>query len=88
MPYFTGASLFWLEPLSKGILSKKTSLFDQVLLEKGTMLVQAFGQEGGLTGRSVWVGEHLDNTCTTHMLIRLRARTVEETAYLLRLSSV
>jgi type I restriction enzyme S subunit len=82
VPYFTGASLFWLEPLSKGILSKKTSLYAQVLLERGTILVQAFGQEGGLTGRSVWVGEHLDNTCTTHMLIRLRARTVEETAYL------
>lgn len=81
-PYFTGASLFWLEPHQKGILSKKTSLFEQVKLEAGTVLVQAFGQEGGLTGRSVWVGEHLHNTTTTHMLVRLNTDSVERSAYL------
>lgn len=81
-PYYTGASLFWLEPQAKGLLSRQTSKFDEVFLEQGTILVQAFGQDGGLTGRSVWVGENLDKTTTTHMLVRLRANTQEDTAYL------
>jgi type I restriction enzyme S subunit len=81
-PYYTGASLFWLEPQPKGILSRKTSLFEQVRLTKGTILVQAFGQKGGLTGRSVWVGNYLDGACTTHMLVRLNAEELSRSAYL------
>lgn len=81
-PYFTGASLFWFEPQPKGILSRSTSLFDQVLLEKSTILVQAFGQDGGLTGRSVWVGNHLDGCTTTHMLVRLNAKDPGLAGYL------
>lgn len=81
-PYYTGRTLFWLEPEAKGVLSRKTKLFDQVRIDEGTVLVQAFGQEGGLTGRSVWVGRHLAGSTTTHMLVRLRAKTEEDTAYL------
>ena len=81
-PYYTGATLFWLEPLAKGILSRKTTLFEQVRMDDGTVLVQAFGQEGGLTGRAVWVGRNLAGATTTHMLVRLRAETKEDTAYL------
>jgi type I restriction enzyme S subunit len=73
-PYYLGASLFWLEPLPKGILGRRTTLFDDVLLNAGTILVQAFGQDGGLIGRLAWVGDHLDRVTTTHMLVRLRAR--------------
>jgi type I restriction enzyme, S subunit len=81
-PYYTGATLFWLEPIAKGVLSRRTTLFEAVALERGTILVQAFGQEGGLTGRSVWVGRHLEGATTTHMLVRLKAATEEATAYL------
>ena len=81
-PYYTGASLFWLEPQPKGILSPRTTLFEQVRLTKGTILVQAFGQEGGLTGRSVWVGDNLDGACTTHMLVRLNTEDLLLSAYL------
>jgi type I restriction enzyme S subunit len=81
-PYYTGATLFWLEPQPKGVLSRKTTLFEDVRMEEGTVLVQAFGQEGGLTGRAVWVGRHLAGSTTTHMLVRLRAETREDTAYL------
>jgi len=81
-PYYTGATLFWLEPQPKGVLSRKTTLFEQVRMDEGTVLVQAFGQEGGLTGRAVWVGRHLSGSTTTHMLVRLRADTKEDTAYL------
>lgn len=80
--YYTGATLFWLEPQPKGVLARKTSLFEQVRMDEGTVLVQAFGQEGGLTGRAVWVGRHLAGSTTTHMLVRLRAQTKEGTAYL------
>lgn len=81
-PYYTGASLFWLEPLPKGILSQRTSLFQDVMLSAGTVLVQAFGQEGGLTGRALWVGKHLDGAATTHMLVRLESTNREKSAYL------
>lgn len=81
-PYYTGASLFWLEPIPKAILSRKTSLFEDVQLTRGTILVQAFGQEGGLTGRSVWVGNNLDGATTTHMLVRLKIRDRVRAGYL------
>lgn len=81
-PYYTGATLFWLEPLPKGILSRRTKLFDQVELHIDTILVQAFGQDGGLTGKAVWVGRNLDRMTTTHMLCRLKTPEREMTAYL------
>ena len=81
-PYYTGSALFSLDPVPKGVLSRKTTLFNQVRMEEGTVLVQAFGQEGGLTGRAVWVGRHLAGATTTHMLVRLNAKTKDDTAYL------
>ncbi|MCA9633931.1 MAG: hypothetical protein KC766_40055 [Myxococcales bacterium] len=81
-PYFTGASLFWLEPIPKGILSRRTKLYDDVELHADTILVQAFGQDGGITGRAVWVGRHLDRATSTHMLCRLRTSERARTAYL------
>ncbi|PMH08662.1 methylation-associated defense system restriction endonuclease subunit S MAD5 [Vibrio lentus] len=80
--YYTGAALFTLEPQPKGILSRQTSKFGEVYLEKGMILVQAFGQDGGLTGRSVWVGEHLDKQTTTHMLVRLQSDNLKKDAFL------
>ncbi len=80
--YYTGASLFCLEPKPKGILSEQTSRFNEVVLKKGMILVQAFGQDGGLTGRSVWVGDHLDGQTTTHMLVRLQSSSIRKDAYL------
>ncbi len=80
--YFTGSSLFCKEPEAKGILSKTTSKYEEVLLKFGTVLVQAFGQKGGLTGRPVWVGHNLDNKTTTHMLVRLYTKNVIQAAFL------
>jgi type I restriction enzyme S subunit len=82
VPYYTGAALFALEPEPKGYLSPKTTRFEDVLLSRDTILIQAFGQEGGLTGRAVWVGEHLEGSATTHMLVRLRCDDRNDTAYL------
>jgi type I restriction enzyme S subunit len=81
-PYFTGYSLYWNEPEPKGYLSRVTKLFEQVSLKEGMILVQAFGQEGGLTGRPVWVGRHLDQATTTHMLVRLIVNDDSKAAYL------
>ena len=81
-PYFSGAALYWLEPIPKNRLSEKSTLFKEVLLEEGTILVQAFGQEGGLIGRPAWVGRHLAGATTTHMLVRLNAREAEMSGYL------
>lgn len=81
-PYYTGFNLYWNEPEPKGYLSKITKLFEQVSLEEGMILVQAFGQEGGLTGRPVWVGRHLERATTTHMLVRLIVKDRKRAAYL------
>jgi type I restriction enzyme S subunit len=81
-PYYTGYSLFWNEPEPKGYLSRATSLFEQVQLREGMVLVQAFGQEGGLTGSPVWVGRHLEGATTTHMLVRLIVNRRDRAAYL------
>ncbi len=81
-PYYTGYSLYWNEPEPKGYLSKVTKLFEQVSLKEGMVLIQAFGQEGGLTGRPVWVGRHLDKAATTHMLVRLISKDRHKAAYL------
>lgn len=81
-PYFTGASLFWLDPIPKGILSRRTKLFEDVQLQEDTILVQAFGQDGGITGRAVWIGRHLHGATSTHMLCRLRTNDRVTTAYL------
>jgi type I restriction enzyme S subunit len=81
-PYFTGASLYWVEPQPKGTLSPVTSRFEEVMLEQGTILVQAFGQEGGLPGRPTWVGRHLHKATTTHMLVRLNTHEPAMAGYL------
>lgn len=81
-PYILGSAVYWMEPIPKGILSPKTSLFQDVLLKKGTILVQAFGQKGGLIGRPTWVGDALDKCTTTHMLVRLIAKNPELSGYL------
>ena len=81
-PYILGSAVYWMEPKAKGILSPKTSLYDQVIIRKGTVLVQAFGQKGGLIGRPTWVGQALDKCATTHMLVRLIAKKTELAGYL------
>jgi type I restriction enzyme S subunit len=82
VPYYLGESIYWLEPVAKYLLSLKTDRFEDVRLEKGTILVQAFGQRGGLPGRPAFVGEHLDGAATTHMLVRLNTHNPELTGYL------
>ena len=81
-PYYSGGAIFWLEPVHKEILSRKTSLFDDVKIHKGIILIQAFGQKGGLIGRVAWVGKHLDSACTTHMLVRVIAKNESFLGYL------
>ncbi len=82
VPYYLGESMYWLEPIAKYLLSRRTSLFKDVQLEKGTILIQAFGQRGGLQGRPTVVGEHLDGAATTHMLVRLSTHEPKLTGYL------
>ncbi len=80
--YYSGSAVFWLEPIHKEILSRKTSLYEDVKIENGTILIQAFGQKGGLIGRVAWVGEYLDSSCTTHMLVRVKATDEDLAGYL------
>lgn len=38
-PFYTGTSLFWLEPIPKGILSRRTAFFDDAKLTRDMVLV-------------------------------------------------
>ncbi|OGP93184.1 MAG: hypothetical protein A2156_08515 [Deltaproteobacteria bacterium RBG_16_48_10] len=82
VPYYTGNSLFEIEPLPKGYLSRRTAIDEGVIIYHNKVLVQAFGSEGGLNGRPVWVGNHLDGAATTHMLIRLKPKDPSMNGYL------
>jgi len=80
--YHSATSIFSIEPKPKAILSRKSNLYEDVLLIRGTILIQAFGQEDGLIGRVAWAGEHLHGAATTHMFVRVIPRSLEFAGYL------
>jgi type I restriction enzyme S subunit len=80
--YHSAASVFSISPSPKAILSRKSNCFEEVLLSEGTVLIQGFGQEDGLIGRTAWVGKNLHGSATTHMFVRLNAHDERLAGYL------
>jgi type I restriction enzyme S subunit len=80
--YYHGYSLFNTEPEPKGFLSASTSKMQDIIMKEGEVLVQAFGSDGGLIGRSTWVTKHLSGAATTHMLVRLLPKDEALSGYL------
>ncbi len=82
VPYVTGADVFQMVPSSDQWLSKVTASEYGLLLKKGMVLIQEAGQLGGLIGRCVLVGEHLDGFACSNNMVRVTAKDAADTGYL------
>ena len=85
VPYVTGADVFQLAPTSEQFLLTRVANDVGLILRKGMVVIQEAGQLGGLIGRSVLVGEHLDGHACSNNMIRVTAKNTEDTGYLLSL---
>lgn len=70
-PYITGGDVFEIAPTSEKYLMRKVAKEYRLLLRKGMIVVQEAGQLGGLIGRSVMIGEHLDGFSCSNNMIRI-----------------
>lgn len=82
VPYVTGGDVFQMVPESNQWLSKTTAADYELLLKKGMVLIQEAGQLGGLIGRCVLVGDHLDGFACSNNMVRVTAHDDSDTGYL------
>ena len=82
VPYITGADVFQLAPSSSQFLLKRVASEMGLVLRRGTIVIQEAGQLGGLMGRPVLVGEHLDGFACTNNMVRVTAKNAEDIGYL------
>lgn len=86
-PYITGGDVFELSPTSDKYLIKRVAAEYRLLLRKGMIVVQEAGQLGGLIGRSVMVGNHLDGFSCSNNMIRIVPEDDIDGGYLFTLLS-
>jgi type I restriction enzyme S subunit len=82
IPYITGADVFQLAPSSEQFLLKRIARDVGLVLRKGMIVIQEAGQLGGLVGRSVLVGDHLDGFACSNNMVRVTAKNENDTGYL------
>lgn len=86
-PYITGGDVFELSPTSEKYLMRRVATEYRLLLKKGMIVVQEAGQLGGLIGRSVMVGSHLDGFSCSNNMIRVVPEDDIDAGYLFALLS-
>jgi type I restriction enzyme, S subunit len=84
-PYITGGDVFELAPTSNRYLMRKVAEQYGLLLRKGMIVIQEAGQLGGLIGRSVMVGDHLDGFSCSNNMIRIVPKDDVDAGYLFSL---
>ncbi len=82
VPYITGADVFQIAPTSEQYLQRRVAEGNALVVKKGMILVQEAGQLGGLIGRSVLVGNHLDGFAVSNNMIRVTATDQADVGYL------
>ncbi len=87
VPYITGGDVFQLAPKSEQYLMRRVADQNRLRVEKGTLLIQEAGQLGGLIGRSVMVGEHLDGFAVSNNMVRINAYDRRDAGFILALLS-
>lgn len=87
VPYITGGDVFQLAPTSDRFLMSRVARDNQLLIGKGTFLIQEAGQLGGLIGKCVFVGDHLDGYAVSNNMVRVTARDRFDAGYLFALLS-
>jgi type I restriction enzyme S subunit len=81
-PYITGADVFELAPTSDKYLMKTVAKENQLVLEKGMILIQEAGQLSGLIGHSVQVGSYLNGFACTNNMVRVTPFNPEDRGYI------
>jgi len=71
-----------LAPTSDQYLLKRIANDVGLVLRKGMIVIQEAGQLGGLIGRSVLVGDHLDGFACSNNMVRVTAKDADDTGYL------
>jgi type I restriction enzyme S subunit len=87
VPYITGGDVFQLAPTSDRFLMDRVAQDNQLVIKKGMFLIQEAGQLGGLIGKSVFVGDHLDGYAVSNNMVRVTARDERDAGYLFALLS-
>src|SRR5262249_24190706 len=82
VPYITGGDVFELAPQSDRYLMRRVAEANNLRVVKGTLLIQEAGQLGGLIGRSVMVGGHLDGFAVSNNMVRVRAHDPRDAGFL------
>jgi len=82
VPYITGADVFQLAPTTDRYLLKRVANNNELILRKGMVVIQEAGQLGGLIGRSVLVGDHLDGFACSNNMVRVTATNEADTGFL------
>jgi type I restriction enzyme, S subunit len=87
VPYITGGDVFQLAPTSDRFLMSRVANENLLVIKKGMLLVQEAGQLGGLVGKSVFVGGHLDGYAVSNNMVRVTALDERDAGYLFALLS-
>lgn len=82
VPYITGADVFQLAPTTQQFLLKRVAHDVGLVLRKDMIVIQEAGQLGGLIGRAVLVGAHLDGYACSNNMVRVTAKDKVDTGYL------
>ncbi len=82
VPYITGGDVFQLAATSEQYLLRRIANDLRLVLRKGMVVIQEAGQLGGLIGRSVLVGEHLDGFACSNNMVRVTAKNEANIGYL------
>lgn len=86
-PYVTGGDVFQIAPMSERYLMRSVAERYGLIVRQGTILIQEAGQLGGLIGRSVLVGEHLDGFAVSNNMVRVRPHDSADAGFLYALLS-
>jgi type I restriction enzyme S subunit len=79
--FITGSELFSIEPKPLYYVSPKTPNISDCVLSPYWILIQAFGQIGGLIGRCVMTTPSLANCAATDLQIQLRFSNPSDAGY-------
>ncbi|MBM4779309.1 MAG: hypothetical protein GQE15_16505 [Archangiaceae bacterium] len=81
-PYVTGGDVFQIRTDSGSYLMRQVAQEYELVVTKNTILIQEAGQLGGLIGKCVFVGQHLDGHAVSNNMVRVSATDPQDAGYL------
>jgi len=80
--YVTGGDVFQLVPESNQFLARAVAEEFDLIVREGMILIQEAGQLGGLIGRCIMVGAHLDGFACSNNMVRVTSHDANDAGYL------